>query len=474
MLDGRIYRWATITFPYTGVKNWGPVTEWGSVNMAGTGGFASTGSDEWLPAGFYEPRVLRWGSVTFGGWDRSCSLRFPQLTMTIDDTDMMFSKIVASGENIMGSPVSVNMTYVNNGSISNSWNFTGVLSSWQQDTSADKMRWNLIIRADDTPYNKTIIYPITQDTFPNAPNQTLQLKIHNVKKVHRQTATTTTQAPFGVAAPIIYGLHDSAGITNTGACPAIHVDTTNFYALVSWGWTTILRVYKNNVRQTFPSAAVAQLNTVVGGQMYTLLAFNSDQSANTWTVDVQGYESVGDGTGTSINDPGSQMLHFIRNVACLGTTPPVRGIWNTSGGNVVASDFTLSTMALRAAGKGYKGSRHISQSTTALQEINSWAETWQLYPYINQSGNIGVMYDDPQESAVNWNNGTNWFRYTTNRDFETLTQEFDQDGLIGEAIISPNSLASGGDPRTPLHVVNPLSNSSAIENMNMPWGPAFQ
>jgi hypothetical protein len=430
-----IYRWAQIAFPYSGTKLWG------GMSATGEGGFNSIGGSI-IPVGVYEPRIKRFPSeVTFGGFDLSNSIRFPQADLVIDDADDEFGNILGSDENVSGSAVTIKAVAVENGAVLDSMSFTGVLASWS--LSGEK-EYTLVVRADDTAYNTKIIKPIRQEDWPIAPDKSV----------------------WGQPAPIIIGLHDSAGTGDKGARPVTYVDDTSFLGLVSWGWVNVLRAYKNNVRQT---SGYSVSYVVRGGQMWTLLDYTASQAANTWTVDVQGVESVGDGSGSAINTPGDVALWFLRNLV-FGS--PKRGAWLTSGGDIEVADFALATMAVRAAGRPYANSSYIT-TTTAQAWINSWGSTNQLFPYISPAGNIGAMYHDPQERAVNWNNGSRWYRYTE-KDFDSMDMEFDQDGLVGGVTVTAQSLDGGGVGWQPLTVINPLSKALAIDSITLDMGPAFQ
>jgi hypothetical protein len=430
-----IYRWAQFTFPYSGTRLWG---------WAEDGGFNSTGSV--IPPGYYKPKILQASRPVYGGLDLGNSLRLPEMAITLDDCDDDFGTIIGTNENALRAAVTVKAVAIENGAVLDSMSFTGVLASWS--LTSDKV-YQLTLRSDDTVLGSTVKKPIRPEDWPLVPVKTT----------------------WGTNAPIIIGLHDSAGITNTGACPVTHVDNVNFYGLVSWGWVTVLRAYQDNVRVaagTAPFSSVVHL--VRGGQMWTLLKFTSDQSAHTWTADVQGVESVGDGSGTALNNAGECMLWFLRNLA-FGT--PKRGLWLTSGGNLETADFTLATMALRAGGNPYKVSRLINSDTTVVSEVNGWGASCGLFPYVSPAGNIGVMFHDPQEKAVNWNNGSRWYR-DTEKDFDRMELAFDQSGIIGGSLVTANSLATGGVGWQPLAVMNPFSKSGAVEGISMSWGPSFQ
>lgn len=432
----QIYRYAQFTFPYSGTRLWG----WNA-----DGGFNSTVGSV-IPAGTYKPKILQASRPVYGGFDLGNSLRLPEMTITLDDADDDFGTIVASNENALRAPVVVKAVAIENGVVLDSMSFTGVLASW---ALASEKVYQLTLRSDDTILGSAVKKPIRAEDWPLAPNKSV----------------------LGQGAPIIIGLHDSAGITNTGSCPVTHVDNVTFYGLVSWGWTTVLRAYQDGVRipaGTAPYTGVVHL--LRGGQMWTLLKFTTDQSAHTWTADVQGVESVGDGSGTALNNAGECMLWFLRNLA-YGR--PKRGMWLTSGGNLEAADFTLATMALRAAGNPYKVSRLINSDTTILSEVNGWGASTGLFPYISPAGNIGVQYHDPQEKAVNWNNGSRWYR-DSEKDFDQMAMTFDENGLIGGALVTANALATGGAGWQPLQVLNPFSKSGSIEGISMPWGPCFQ
>jgi hypothetical protein len=199
-------------------------------------------------------------------------------------------------------------------------------------------------------------------------------------------------------APQIYGIHDATGAygSKQGMLPTYYVDTSVFrFACCSHYLKSVRRVYLNGTVKTLGVDYVVEVVTV-NAQTYTTIRFLGSPGANpVVTFDCDGIEDRGDGSGTLITNPSTQLRHWLNNWVVNTWTrhtyngDPTPGIsWfnqNAAGGKVDAG--ATSVMDLSFTGLGYTGARWIGDQTrTAAVEVNQWCKDWCTSPYWTPAG----------------------------------------------------------------------------------------
>jgi hypothetical protein len=165
--------------------------------------------------------------------------------------------------------------------------------------------------------------------------------------------------------PLIYGIHDSTGITNKGMIPAYRVDSINFRYLLSLGiLNAVLNVYSNDVLMTEGSDYTI-IFPVIGGKQLTMIQFTADQEDKRVAADVEGYESVGDGTGVVIDNFPDQLKHLMVN---FGWGNYQMGQWLPDTSAPIQVTYFQETKNFLAA-LGFQSSRAIIDSQRVLMGI---------------------------------------------------------------------------------------------------------
>lgn len=395
--------------------------------------------------GHYDQRVASWGEIKYVISDRDNRLSTPTASCVIEDQDFLFSKMVGRGERMRGSEVRI---YLSSANVSASdWFtvYTGQLYEWHR---ASGLNWNLQFRVNDTPLlAKTPRVQITKSDWPDAPTESLT-KI----------------------APLCYGLQDSSGETNTGATPCIYVDNSGFRYLVCLGRAkSVMRVYVDGVRQT---SGYSVTNPIVAGKQTTLVDFNADKGSSSITVDVQGYETVGDGTGTLIIDPATQIKHFLVNFVY---NEYLKGDWfSDSTAPIDTTSFAgvTSTISSLASGSAYVGGRYIDAQTRGIDELDAWSQTFNIKTYWTNLGALAVAMDHPVVETVY---PSTVVRYGQDDYYSPVAYRQDFQGIIGSASASYSFQPADGQDLFSLEVKNPYAqDSNGADTLSLTWGPHFE
>ena len=172
--------------------------------------------------------------------------------------------------------------------------YTGILDSWDWNTTAPNTV-TLHLRPDDHPLRNSF-----------APSVAI------LKSEWGEGSYTMPDGVAGTYAPYLYGAHNSAGVTGWGFIPLICVGFTGATGryLVSLGRAKA----KTGTWKTTDRTSIAGTLELVtrGGKQFSTVNFASGVTAGLgiWG-DFDGYETVGDGTGTLITNPVRQLWHFL-------------------------------------------------------------------------------------------------------------------------------------------------------------------
>lgn len=243
--------------------------------------------------GVYEGKVASWGGeIPFGFGLQDSGLDFPSLEILIDDKESphTLTRLIEGPlkHSVRGALSTIVLASKNVGV--SDW-FTALSGLIDNVQLASAWTWSLTFGTRALPLKRESV-PKAKITAADWPNSSLDVRDKYV--------------------PIIYGRVTSANASNNGAVPAHYVDKSGFVYLLAAGWLkSVDTVYKDGTPVSTSSYAIT--HPVVNGRRYTCIDFTSDQGSSSITADVQGYETVGDGTGTLITDPAAIAQHVLVN-----------------------------------------------------------------------------------------------------------------------------------------------------------------
>lgn len=394
--------------------------------------------------GQYEPRIRKggWGQVSSGSTDRSGKLEAVQTFVNCDDTDraLMSLKYGPRGPEVRGSVATMKCVLLE-GAYADAWTFfSGVV--WDIEFGTNRSA-KISFRVDDLPLQREVPKLALASYFPTAKSDVLALY-----------------------APVIYGVHDSTGLaSDKGMVKALHVDTVGHRYLLSQGWL-------KSVRRVFDGAAPAGSYAIthpeINGVLWTLIDFAAAPSGDV-TADVEGLETVGDGSGTLITNAVDQLRHWLANF-----------VWNTyrTGAYVGDAAAPIDTTSFDEAADyldvlGMPGSHVFPQArTTGEKAVNEFVDQLNMQCFWN---NVGLLSIRPKPARVtDVYSDTEWIRYGDGKTLKDFVHKEDSQG-IGDALSARHSFfhaqndyaqeldvrdSSAGDSKSPLTV-------------SMSWSPSY-
>src|SRR5512139_861276 len=251
--------------------------------------------------------------------------------------------------------------------------YTGILDSWDWHTSAPDTV-TLHFRQDDHPLRNTDIpsIPILESEWGEG-------------------SYVMPDGVAGIYAPYLYGSHNSAGITGYGFIPLICVGQTGATGryLVSLGQVkTKTGTWKTTDRTTISGT----LEVVIrGGKQFSTVKFTSGITAGLgiWG-DFDGYETVGDGTGTLITNPIRQLRHFLTLIYSdwrSGTWPALTTAPVDSASWEACADWCDR---FKIEGAAYIGGTTEQQKAWVV--VERWMETFRMFrPFWNSEGKLAMV-----------------------------------------------------------------------------------
>lgn len=384
--------------------------------------------------------------------------------VTIFDKVFAFSNRLGKGQNVQNVAARI---YLNSPNTSSPFQvFGGILMSWKM-TRAQTWVWHL-----QTPDVKlaTVFprYQINRFDFANMDKGAV-----GTAPSDRKTLAPTT---LGSYSPIVYGKHDDYGDQGEGALPCPLIDTVGFRNLVSIGIIRVLRVYSDGVLSTTTGYSIT--TPIVNGRQYTLIDWAATHNTNTITADVEGYETVGDGSGFMMADPMSIIQHMLTNFVLNDYS---RGLWlpvDSSFFDTTVCAATQALLANRAGGAAYASAHYISNQVSGMQALNEFCGSMQLLPYWTDAGKLGIKLDNPNLCYPNTYIDSPFIRWEQMKDlaFDYSSRQ------ANRVIVTFENIASGGAGTSnsntvpkeyyQLEVNDPRSLALTDEHLSTPWGPS--
>lgn len=329
-----------------------------------------------LSLGDYEARVKSFGEFQQKVSLDTCTLYNWELTVTLDDSDLWWSQLVAAGYDFHDATVRLRLAS-DAADPANDWLLlaTGRLYAMAGN---DDGEYTVSVRPPDTLLDSEIkAVTIQPYDFPDAP-----------------------PANFGTMANLVYGRCSSRYSESPAgyvSCP--YVDTVNYRYLVCFGWATdVIDVYVTGARANPGTYSILYLT--IGGRRFTLIEFNASKGAASITADVLGYDTVGDRTGSLITHPLKIAEHAITNFS-LDETPT--GAWISS--STVPIDTTLLAAAVtftegRAAGCDYVGARVIDGPIKGTDLLDQACVGVHISPFWTAAGKVGFLVNSPHTTTL--------------------------------------------------------------------------
>lgn len=314
--------------------------------------------------GMYEAKIESWGVVERGVNVRTNALEFNKVDVVLRDEDQTFTAVVEGEDRntLRSSTATIIMASPNVSSSNWATVFSGRID---QIAQPDYLKWTVSLSPNDLP--------LQRESVPKT-------------KVSRADFPSCDVDVEGEVVPILYGRISSKNDTNTGALPTLFVDSGNSRYLIAAGWVkTVLAVYVDGVA-AIETTDYTIIRPVINGRQYTLVEFVESQGDATITCDAEGYDTNGDGTGSLIVDPPSQMEHALHNWIYGDYR---QGSWLT-GGPVDATTFGATFFSDR----DYEGSLYLNKKQTGTSVINSFLQTFEAKAYWTHDGDIALGVQD--------------------------------------------------------------------------------
>jgi hypothetical protein len=334
--------------------------------------------------GHFEGKILSFGPITRRIADRRNNLENFQSAIEIDDKDFELSILLAgpNGNNVRGSAARIVLMSTN---VDNSAAFTYFEGRILSPKATSSLSYIVPFVPNNTPLEKYFPkHSINQFDWPNADSDAL-----------------------GRYVPLVYGQHDSTGVTNEGMVKAFKVDSVNFKYLLSLGYLkSVDRVYSAKTLKTVTSDYTIE-NPIVNGKQFTIINFVADQTDNAITADVKGYETLGDGTGTLIDDPVDQLKHLLVNFVWGDYSA---GTWLPDVSAPIDTVRFTETKTFLAA-LNFEASRNIFDTQRkGIQVLNEWLDNHRVKGFWAKPGKLAIRPDDPftediyiDDPWVRWN-----------------------------------------------------------------------
>ncbi len=277
------------------------------------------------------------------------------------DHDGAFASIVKGRyrDSIRGSSATIRLAEASISEADWFTEFDGILTAWDPK---DRV-YTLSLRFDDRPLEMYHTCKLSQSDWPAADSKV-----------------------WGQQAPRPYGKHSSLGATKGGMLPTFPVDVARYRYLVCRGCAkSVDRVYVSGTQVTTGWTASY---VTVNGSIYTVVTFTTDQKDAVVTVDIQGYETVGDGSGTLIEGPVDQLAHALKNW--------VWGEYRT-GAWLTAAPINAAAVTACAAyftRKGLKGSGYIKDRFRGHDLLSGWLKSWRARGWWTNGGELAIGIED--------------------------------------------------------------------------------
>jgi hypothetical protein len=330
-------------------------------------------------AGAFDMRVLAFGDIKYEPSDIGGAPPTITVSIDIDDSDRMIRQFHEgpAGPISQARAMPVTIRRANTTVEPAGWapEFTGLVENVDWPDAANPFKARLYCRVADRVLDLTTPKPGWRITLANFPQ--------------------AESAALGKTAPLLYGVHNSAGYSQKGFLPLLKVDQVAFKYLVCAGRAKgISTVYVGGVAA--PSADWELLYPLVRGRRYTLIQFASDPGADAViTCDARGYETVGDGSGALIQNPADAIAHYFSNFVFADW---MNGDWFATSDRLSSSH--LDEAAEFFTQRSYRASRYIGDAEEADQELGRWLESFGAYCWWNELGQLCLKVDNLNDTDV--------------------------------------------------------------------------
>lgn len=324
--------------------------------------------------GHFYDRVLRWGTLTYSISDRAGNIPGVVLTVRLSDHDRTLARIYegARRDEIRGSAVSV---YLMTPSVAYDTEavFVGVVSKL---SFPSPFQAEFTLRTND--------------------DQIQRLSPGGGWVPNRVTWPRAKTEVFDRVSPILAGTHDASYTqTGPGLVKCYLVDTVSHIYLVCAGkakgtaGVPITRVYVDDVQVSAGNYTASY--TTIGGRSYTIITFSSSipTESQEVTCDAEGYESVGDGSGTLITNPATQWAHRLSNFV-LGDY--MTGAWLST--NALIDSTYLSESEDYFTLLGARGSTDEDEQRTGKDITAAYCKSFGMRSFWTRGGKVAMRYEN--------------------------------------------------------------------------------
>lgn len=401
--------------------------------------------------GKIQGRVTGWGEVQRSVSDDNGGLVFGNTFVNIIDHDRAFARLVASSaaRTLRGTRAA---GYLISDRVDPGDWFTFYDGYLENKEMIRPYEWKLNLHPNDQPLRG--VFPklgVPQSDFPNAGDKTV----------------------YGQFVPLLYGVHDSRASSDGGMVPCPYVDRLGFQYLVSLGWSTVERVYKDGT-QVSP-AGYSIVHPTIKGRLYTLIDFTSDQGATAViTADATGYTANADGTGGVLTGLDA-LLHLLVNFV-WGDATGVSWL-SSSTAPIDTIAFAAAQDFLEAIGRAKVSRRYGGESqTTGLAAIGEFcANEPQVKAYFTADGLLAFAPDDHRVTTL-FHDGTQRIRHDKELAERgspgALALPYNRSQIASRVTVKSIYDDVRGQFATSLEVRDLSSSEDAATDMPAPWSHA--
>ena len=388
-------------------------------------------------SGTYEAKLLSRGEVARSRQLRYASMEFPTVDVILDDSDQAFARIVegSTAYAVRGSTAVLKLASPNVASANWFTLFSGRIEALAQPS---QLAWQITLAPNHLPLQRESVPKgvISVSDFPSS-------------------ALSVRDSPL----PIIYGRVSSANGANNGAVSCPYVDSAGYRYLVCAGAAKAVdTVYVSGTPTAASNYAVTR--PVINGRTFTLIDFTSSQGAATITADVQGYETVGDGSGALITDPPTILAHLLTNWVYGDYRT---GAWASTASVIDTTSFGTTFYSDRGA----QMSLYLATKRRGGDVINDFCGSFEAKVHWMNSGKIALGIEDPTA----WAYVTDYIVREDDPNAEWTWRQA-TDNLVDSVSAQWLQTPTGGYQQQ-LRVANLRTGEQAPEQIQLPFSPAF-
>jgi hypothetical protein len=284
----------------------------------------------------------------------------------------------------------------------------------------------------------------------------------------------------GEMIPLLYGRHDSAGLSNAGMLPTVPawIGANGWYGVCLGGADLVKAVYVDGVLKTPVTHYNVVYDSYAGGKIITMVEFtpgNFPGEDAEVTVDAYGYPPVNgafDGTAV-IGNPVGQMRHFLCNFAVARSKGYTGGApWATTASIIDSTSW--SAAEVYAIANGLESSRFLGGPPRQVDAIFSeWLDSVPgLKAFWNADGKIALKILSTRWPGY-WN-GTSQLLRRENELESSFRYESDTTDLTRKISVRYLHDEVQGDFLRSLDVQDMSVDVLADSTLDMYWSPARQ